>query len=231
MKKRVWGVAAGLIAGGAAAWAVWDYKRWMDLGPGGLPATVRGWVTMTRFRFLAKDGLDVRPFAAQAAEPGGFRALGNVEPRRGERPAVSPYPVPHRQLGQLPDEATRATLRQLFKATVERHSGTTEWALSHFEKRHPAITLKDWQGTASAASHGEIAHIHPSDSSMHMIFSAADAIAAMDAGWGQLHGLAGIAVGLPATYVMVYAPRDENDLRATAQLLDAAIAYAAQPAA
>ena len=63
---------------------------------------------------------------------------------------------------------------------------------------------------------------------MHMILSPSDAIAAISMGWGQRHGLAGIAFGLPMTYVMVYAPRDQRDLHSIANLLGAAITYATQ---
>ena len=63
---------------------------------------------------------------------------------------------------------------------------------------------------------------------MHMILSPTDAIAAIEMGWAQRHGLAGVAVGLPATYVMVYSPRHQEDLTAIEELLEAAIAYAVQ---
>jgi hypothetical protein len=55
-----------------------------------------------------------------------------------------------------------------------------------------------------ALSQGDIAHIHPSDNSMY------------------------IPVGLPVTYVMVYAPRNRLDLAVVAELLEAAILHATQ---
>ena len=63
---------------------------------------------------------------------------------------------------------------------------------------------------------------------MHMILGPNDAIAAIKAGWGERHGLAGIALELPVNYVMVYAPRGEDDLSVIGQLLEAAILYAAR---
>ena len=60
---------------------------------------------------------------------------------------------------------------------------------------------------------------------MHMILGPVDAVAAIQAGWGQRHGLAGIALALPVNYVMIYAPRDDDDLTAVVQLLEAAIRY------
>ena len=226
--KRAW--VAGLLAAGAAAWAVRDYRKWMALGPGGLPANLGGWFSMTRYRLRAKDGVDTIPLLAGAGAAEDVRAWSVVRRRPGTRPRVSPYPIPHRQLDQLPDGGVRVALAKLFDGVVEAHADRVKYALSHFEKRHPAITLKSSEGTVGASSYGEIAHIHPSDNSMHMILSASDAVAAIEMGWAERHGLAGIAVGLPATYVMVYAPRNGGDLRVVEELLEAAIAYAAQAA-
>ena len=217
------------LAGAAAAavWGVRDYARWRALGPGGLPANVRGWIAMCRYRLMAQDGLDAGPLAAAIGSAGDLQGWTHVRPRLGTCPSVSPYPVPHRQLDQLPAEAVRVELARLFDRAVLEHAGKVSYALSHFEKRHPAITRTQPSG---AESHGEIAHIHPSDHSMHMILSPTDAVAAIRMGWAQRHGLAGIAVGLPDTYVMIYAPRDERDLDVVAELLEAAIAFATQPA-
>jgi len=223
------GWIAGIVAVGAAAWAVRDYAKWRSLGPGGLPANVRGWLTMTRFRWMARGGLDVRPLAAALEAAKDLRAWSDRRPRFGKRPTVSPYPVPHRQLDQLPAEVTRRKLARLFDQAVLQHADEVEYALSHFEKRHPAITLTAPAGTVGARSHGEIAHIHPSDNSMHMVLSPSDAVAAIEMGCAQRHGLAGVAVGLPPTYVMVYTPRNQQDLTVVEELLEAAIAYAIQP--
>jgi hypothetical protein len=182
---------------------------------------------MNRFRMIARNGLDARPIAA-VLEPGNWQAWSNVRRRPGSRPSISPYPIPHRQLDQLPDEITRQDLKCLFDDAVIKHQEHVKYALSHFEKRHHAITLRSSVGTVGARSHGEIAHIHPSDNSMHMILGPGDAVAAIEMGWGQRHGLAGIAVGLPVTYVMVYAPRNGHDLAVVAELLEAAILHAMQ---
>ncbi len=223
------GWIAGFVAAAAAAWTMRDYARWRSLGPGGLPANPAGWLSMTRFRWMAKDGLDVTQITAAVGAMNDLQAWRNVRRRVGVRPKVSPYPIPHRQLDQLADLAIRSQLSELFDRSVDRHADHVRYALSHFEKRHPAITLKCAEGSVGAASHGEIAHIHPSDNSMHMVLSPSDAVAAIEMGWAERHGLAGLAVGLPPTYVMVYSPRDQEDLTVIKDLLEAAIAYARQP--
>ena len=222
-------VGMALLTAATALWALQDYRRWRALGPGGLPANLLGWWSMIRFRLKALDQLDEGPLLAIAATADDLQAWSRSGQRSGARPSVSPYPIPHRQLTQLPVQEVRLALVNLFNQTVQEHADLLEYARSHYEKRHPAITLKAYQGRLGEQSYGEIAHIHPSDHSMHMILSATDAAAAMQMGWAQRHGLAGLAVGLPDTYVMVYAPRNEQDLRVVEELLKAAIAYAQRP--
>ena len=225
MKTPTW-KKIGLIAGCvAAAWVILDYARWRSLGPGGLPASWRGWFTTTRLRLKATDPFDVGPIAASAMDD--WRALQGIRRRAGTRPDVSPYPVPHRQLDQLPGEPVRVALRALFDRAVAANALEVHYALSHWEKRHPAIRRRS-TGSVGAPSFGEIAHIHPSDHSMHMILSPHDAIAAIEAGWGERHGLAGIALDLPVNYVMIYAPRGKDDLSAIGELLEAAIRHASR---
>ena len=223
-------IGLALLTAAAALWALQDYRKWRALGPGGLPANWLGWWSMTRFRLKALDQLDEGPLLAAATAADDLHAWRSPRQRPGARPSVSPYPIPHRQLTQLPDQQIRLALVGLFDQTVEDQTGLLHYARSHYEKRHPAITLRACRGTLAEQSSGEIAHIHPSDHSMHMILSATDAAAAMQMGWAQRHGLAGLAAGLPETYVMVYAPRDEQDLGVIEELLKAAIAYAQLPA-
>jgi Family of unknown function (DUF5519) len=138
--------------------------------------------------------------------------------------------VPHRQLDQLPGAEMKRKIVNLFDAAVERMEDVVEYQLSHFEKRHPAITLKSElpRHADATASRGEIAHIHPSDGSMHMIFGPADAVTVIERGWGESHPLAGVTMDLPATYLLIYPPRDREELAVTKLLLDAAIGHMAQ---
>ena len=123
----------------------------------------------------------------------------------------------------------RARLSAAFDARVAQDPGRLSYALSHFEKTNQAVTLQArlCRHTDARATHGEIAHIHPSDGSMHMVLSASDAAAVVERGWGERHGLAGVALGLPLTYTLIYAPRDEAEVRTDARILDAAVAYMA----
>jgi hypothetical protein len=67
--------------------------------------------------------------------------------------------------------------------------------------------------------------VHPSDGSMHMILSRTDVRTVIERGWGELHPLAGVMLNLPATYVLIYSPRDMGELAVGARILNAAISH------
>ena len=146
------GWIAGILAAAVAAWALRDYAKWTSLGPGGLPANPGGWLRMTRFRLIAQDGLDVTPILGAVGAGNDLQAWHDVRRRAGVRPTVSPYPVPHRQLDQLASPGVRNQLSELFKRAADRHANRVHDALSHFEKRHPAISLEQLRMVRSPTS-------------------------------------------------------------------------------
>lgn len=214
----------GLACAGAGLWAYRDYRAWRALGLGGLPPNVSGWVQTTRWRLMKRDPFAIDDLPGADGDAGW---LANVPRREGGRPKIAPHPVPHRQLTQLAGPSMRRKLTGLFDSTVQDAADVLVCARSHFEKRNQAITLRcPTCGHADAlASNGEIAHVHESDGSMHMIMSRPDANAAIRAGWAERHGLAGVTLGLPGAYMMVYAPRDDRELSVVGRLLDASIAH------
>ena len=227
------GVAAVVAAAGTVAWAALDFRAWHALGTGGLPPTWRGWLRTTWLRMRAADPFATEPLLSRIGGPDDTARLGDLPRRQGSRPRVGPHPVPHRQLnGHSPDKILEQ-LRTAFDLRVKRDEARLCYALSHFEKHTAAVTLRPaCRHSADARlAHGEIAHIHPSDGSMHMVLGPSDTRTVIECGWGERHGLAGIALGLPATYTLIYAPRDREDVDMIAAILDAAIAHASSPTA
>jgi Family of unknown function (DUF5519) len=222
-------LAAVVAAALAVTWARRDYRAWLALGEGGLPANPQGWLITSYLRLRKADPITTKVYDAQIGALGAVAHIGPLPARRGPRPTIAPWPIPHRQLDQLPGPEIRAALDGVFEDALARHADTVHSRLSRFEKHNPAVTLRDpASGHADARlSHGETAHIHPHDGSMHMILSAADAASVLDAGWGERHPLAGVLPELPGTYIYVYPPRDEVELAIVAQLLDAAIEHMA----
>ena len=73
----------------------------------------------------------------------------------------------------------------------------------------------------------EFAHIHPQDSgggSLHVRLTADHAAAVVEEGWGEYHPFA--IDGTIPNLVMVYAPRDDEDLEVVMTIVGAAVAYA-----
>jgi hypothetical protein len=72
----------------------------------------------------------------------------------------------------------------------------------------------------------EFAHLHPGgDQSLHLTLPPALAQEAIDSGWAELHPVARMGY-IPATTVMVYAPRDEDELEVVYGLVQASYRYA-----
>ena len=225
--KAFLALGSGLAA--VAAWWVYrDYRAWLKLGSGGLPGTFQGWLQTTIWRLQKNDPLNVHGLERLAASAeGNISTLSQLPRRATARPRVGPHPVPHRQLNQRAPAPLIAALQAEFDKAVAEHGSTVTYALSHFERHTMAVTsrLPSEQDPVSGSSHGEIAHIHEVDGSMHMILSPGDSIAAIRGGWAEMHGLAGVVLGLPATYLLVYAPQTDADVAAAAMLLKAAITY------
>ena len=223
-------LGAGGIAAAGLGWAIADYRAWRALGPGGLPGSPSGWWRMTRLRMAKRDPLACPPRDADAS----MATLEDLPYRRGARPRVAPHPVPHRQLDAHAPAPLIRTLQGTFENAACADPARLSMATSHYEKHNQAVTLgAPWRRHADArVAHGEIGHVHPSDGSMHMIVSPADARIVIERGWGERHGLAGVRLGLPSSYMMIYAPRDEADVSAVSSILGAAITYmTSEPAA
>lgn len=208
------------------SWAWSDYRRWLALGPGGVPYNVRGWAQVTWMRLGARDPFDMSLFQGRIGTGDDLAVLGTLPIRAGDRPRIDPHPIPHRQLDQHAGDEPRRALTALFDRTIENAPALLEYQKSHFETRNDAIWLRDPEkGNPNTRAQGEIAHIHPSDGSMHMTLSPSDAKVVLESRWGELHTLAGTA-RLPATYMMVYSPRDAGERDVSARILQAAIEYA-----
>ena len=73
----------------------------------------------------------------------------------------------------------------------------------------------------------EFFHFHEkAEGSCHAILSPADASLVIERGWSERHGLSGRALGFPSTYVMIFAPRDEDEVEILTMIARAAARYA-----
>ena len=217
-----------LSIGAGIVWIVSDYRAWKSLGRGGVPYNFYGWLMVTRFRLAKRDSISTTIYNDRLGNAEDSVNLRDLPLRQGSRPRIGAHPVPHRQLDQFAEENIRQQLDQMFNSFVAANSKHIYFTKSFYEKRNDAVTLIEVESGHALAkiSHGEIAHIHPADGSMHMIFSPSDAKQVIEKGWGERHPLAGVPkFDLPDTYLMIYTPRNSQELAVVAQLLRAAVEH------
>lgn len=223
---RLTRVTAAVLVVAAAAWSVRDYRRWRALGLGGVPANPIGWSLVSVMRLLAREARSTDVYRSLPHEDPASH-LGPLPERQGTRPASGRHPVPHRQIAIGQAERREApAVRAALAESVARNSDTVHLARSHYERRGDAVTVRRLDGAAPwvIAARGEVAHVHESDGSAHVILSPADAARVIELGWGERHPLCGVPLlGIPVTYLMIYAPRDDTEVRVFRQVLQAAI--------
>ncbi|MDQ1179561.1 luciferase family protein [Rhodococcus sp. SORGH_AS_0301] len=196
-----------------------DYRRWRAIGPGGLPDNPVGWVVMTALRPLCRETIRLRDNDIRAA-------VGALElPDRGSRPVMAPFPIPHRQVVSDGDPVSVRSLQDhltILSSTDGCHS-----ARSHLERRGDALHVDHPRSAAARRARGEIAHVHDAQGSMHVVADPRDVAEIVSRGWGERHPLAGrFLVGLPDSYLYLYAPRNEAEQQQLRRIVDRAIVSA-----
>jgi hypothetical protein len=216
-------VAAAVGALGVLAAARRDYRRWTALGEGGIPHGMKGWAQMTALRL--RNHPDVT--ATTQFGTGGESALADLPLRSGARPVVAPYPIPHRQADWVSPPEVLAALDAVFAAELESRRSCVREDTSRYERHHSALFV-DAVALRTNAVHGEIAHIHRPQGSMHIHLRPADAGVVIERGWGELHPLSGRGFGLPASYTLLYAPRGIGEVDVVRRILSATLDWACQ---
>lgn len=90
----------------------------------------------------------------------------------------------------------------------------------------PAIYVKSDVKNINPVAHKifyEIAHVHPSDNSLHVYVSPQDAKLVMKRGWAQRFPVTWLA---PPSWIMVYAPRTEDEVEVVKEIVRAAVCFA-----
>lgn len=144
--------------------------------------------------------------------------------RAGSPPRTYSGP-PHTQLDQQPDARIRAQLGRRFGGFRGVEEQPTEIRCMP-GARALRLAADVAAGPAEAFISGrEFAQLHAlPDSSLHMVLPELLATEAVESGWGEFHPLAGTAV--PATTVLVYAPRDPDEIDVVLGLLQRSYEFA-----
>ena len=151
--------------------------------------------------------------------------LGTMPAREGVRPKTT-NTNPHMQLTQQPEDLS----------FVEKLS---DWAfkLSHIQRQPSAISVPGAVAMCMADNHTcdgcnafmvgtEFAHFHPDpDYSLHLGLRKKDAELIILNGWGEWHPLIERGI-LPPNIIMMYAPRNQEELEVAKLILGRSYAFA-----
>ncbi|KAI0378674.1 hypothetical protein F5Y04DRAFT_261340 [Hypomontagnella monticulosa] len=219
--------AAGLLAFGGAALllprAAADYRAWRALGENGLPLNLFGYVFQSLARPFARSDTRVPEPYDNAALARGKRYgplsqrsffPGSIPRRRGDRPVVPDYAGPHRQTTQGASQdirdkqeaflhalaAANPSLIQVKPSNLEGPLFNSVWIREGIVDRRPELRNLN----------GEFAHPH-GEGSTHMVLTLVDSAAAIEAGWAERHRMSGVGIIMPWNFIMIYAPRDEEE--------------------
>jgi phospholipase/carboxylesterase len=143
--------------------------------------------------------------------------------RRGPRPKTTPT-NPHTQLDQNAPAHLQAALFDHAGSLAGVRVGESGVSVPGARAFH----LDNIQTVKRDAFlvEREFAHLHPPyDGSLHAALPPQLVQTAIDNGWAELHPLAG-RFGLPSNIVMIYGPRDAEELSIVTELVNLSHAYA-----
>lgn len=142
--------------------------------------------------------------------------------RQGDKPRTTPS-NPHEQLDQnAPPEWQEALWAGMLRLpdVEQRSSGIAPPGSRALWTRHPAP-----EGRSAFMIGREFVHLHPQyDGSLHAVLSPEDADEAIAAGWAERHPLAGRFA--PISAVMIFGPRDADELAVVLELVQRSHAWA-----
>jgi hypothetical protein len=204
-----------------------DYQNYLNLGPGGTPATFRGYLRISYLRlWTLRDPFVPPPASANDVPSKGILAQQRLPYRIGPKPQVAGI-APHRQIDQQGSPYCFQALRRTLQKLALKSPNKFGTARSCVEKHGLALFAKH---AVQTNCQGEVCHIHDSDFSMHMCLHPEDSKELLHKGWGQRHPLAWrwglIRTPVSQDFVMVYAPRGTSrEIRANPSTLGCKLTY------
>ena len=164
----------------------------------------------------------------------GYLSDRDIPKRRQSRPKML-RAVPHRQLTQqAPDEIMHEMHKYMESISIPKYGGQT--LNKDLLLRGPSIL--EYTGAygiflpnvdQKLACRSEVGHIHSNDGSFHMTVHPADAKLLIEKQWAERFPLHGInlfnKIVLSDTFILIYAPQDEEELSIWKKTLHAAIDY------
>ncbi|KZT28977.1 hypothetical protein NEOLEDRAFT_1107583 [Neolentinus lepideus HHB14362 ss-1] len=202
-----------------------NYQAYKDLGRGALPSNVFGWAVACMLKPFEREGLSTEIYNKDLPESW----LGDPETfpfRHGPRAKLGWHFPPQRQVDQIPSDEMKQKIIQAFLQAAVDNIKRVEVAASLAEKAHAAMFVRGPPPHAAAAQNKrEIGHVHADvDYSMHLMLAPGDCKLVIEHGWGERHPLGGTQF-VPAQLLLLYAPRDEEELAVVQRITKASIGF------
>jgi len=234
-------IALTLALASIIGWCFQDYRFFLSLGQGGPQYNVFGWF---------KVHIITRPFTLSQSDTtwigdypsnGAHKEILALPGRKGDRPVVMGI-APQRQFNQCPEPEMNNRVLALFSSFVQTNAKLLQERLSHVEKHHYALFVhpgvlskpKTTLPEISTIFNGELGHVH-GETSLHLLFSPADARVIIEKGWAERHRCARTQPwyfggmknmwGIGDSFLLVYAPRDDTELEILGILIRASAMY------
>ncbi|KAH5145869.1 hypothetical protein HBH70_045730 [Parastagonospora nodorum] len=221
-------ILSGIVAAGVAFW--YDFNNWKDSGTGGTPPTLQGYLKIQRWGlyllYKRQNLLDPSPIPDTGTS---YIKPQKVPDRIGDRPALTHWTLPQRQVPGKITPAASMTLQDLMRefASTPAYSSYIKEGPSKTEGgTGSAIYVKPDVKSINPVAHKiffEVAHVHPSENSLHVYVSPQDAKLVMNRGWGERFPVTWLA---PPSWIMVYAPRTEEEVEVVREIVRAAVCFA-----
>ena len=158
--------------------------------------------------------------------------LKDIPVRAGGRPRLMPRTLPQRQRPEPIEPSTKVELMSLMRRMasqrpdiLETRPSLTEgrtadglYVRKNYDKVNPIVA-------ANRALKYEIGHAHPTESSLHIFLSEADARKIIEARWGQRFCLPHAHL---RGWTMIYAPRNEAELALVEEFVKASVRWATE---
>ncbi|KAH6839501.1 hypothetical protein B0I37DRAFT_400073 [Chaetomium sp. MPI-CAGE-AT-0009] len=235
------------ITTGCAVWAWSSYRKYFDTVPvmgKKRVVTFKSWCAHTALTALAQVDV-LKPPRLRVGEFSDHGYLPALPKRPGRRPTVN-RTIPTEQLNQRASRALFYETKMLLGAYAARHHDHLQIKRSYLEPENDALCWNIGHRPAGAIHQpeewgGEIAHVHGVDGSLHVVLHPDDVAVVIEAGWGErhplcandkrwfrllFHGLMEQRLPVPEGLVLIYAPRDEDELQVLDVILKAAVWYA-----
>ncbi|KAF5615339.1 hypothetical protein F25303_13810 [Fusarium sp. NRRL 25303] len=202
-----------------------DYRGYIALGPGGLPHSFIGWIGQILLKPLKKEPFQTSCYDEKSTEADDREVDGAESTVDGYGEAIS-----YRGMC-IATTACHSTYLQsqgyqsFLSSLASSSSSKLKIATSLAERRGPALFVASEKPSHPIAKRtgGEIVHMHGSDGSMHINLAPKDAKLVLERGWGQRHPLSGTVLYLGN--VMVYAPRNEDELEVVKSITRAGVKF------